>query len=73
MELVVWLREPLAQVQMKSSPDPILDGELFNAISKDDSSWTIRPCRTSIFPQMGWDPLTRAEDDIMTIELEKTS
>jgi hypothetical protein len=29
-----------AKVQVKGS-DPILEGELFNDIAKDDSSWTI--------------------------------
>jgi hypothetical protein len=31
---------PDVQVQVKGS-DPILEGELFNDIAKDDSSWTI--------------------------------
>lgn len=31
-----------AKVQLKSSAEPIMDGELFNDITVDDSSWTIR-------------------------------
>jgi hypothetical protein len=34
------LLEADKQVQVKGS-DPILEGELFNDIAKDDSSWTI--------------------------------
>jgi hypothetical protein len=39
-ESKLWLTEP--QVQVKGSSQAILDGELFNEIAKDDSSWTIR-------------------------------
>ncbi|RXK39739.1 hypothetical protein M231_02932 [Tremella mesenterica] len=38
----VVLEKRRLKVQLKSAPEPILDGELFNDISKDDSSWTIR-------------------------------
>lgn len=30
-----------AQVQVKGTPEPIMEGELFEDIAKDDSSWTI--------------------------------
>jgi hypothetical protein len=33
-----------SQVQLKSSSQAIIDGELFNDITVDDSSWTIRAC-----------------------------
>jgi hypothetical protein len=42
------------QVQLKSASEPILDGELFEEIAVDESSWTVREfswsscaCRTA--------------------------
>nr|XP_031858080.1 uncharacterized protein CI109_006522 [Kwoniella shandongensis]KAA5525152.1 hypothetical protein CI109_006522 [Kwoniella shandongensis] len=40
-DLNVVIQKTTLKVQLKSSPEPILDGELFNEIAKDDSSWTI--------------------------------
>lgn len=42
-DCVVVMEKRKLKVQVKGS-DPILEGELFNEISKDDSSWTIRRC-----------------------------
>lgn len=60
----------LWQVQIKGS-EPILEGELFNDISKDDSSWTIgtafpvaASCCESDFV---------VDEGVLTIELEKVS
>lgn len=37
-----------AQVQLKSASEPIIDGELFNDIAVDDSSWTIGRDRLAV-------------------------
>ena len=55
---------------MKAASEPILDGELFNDIATDESSWTIREQRISQFFEVG---LTNTEDGVMSIELEKLS
>ncbi|CAD6579015.1 MAG: hypothetical protein TREMPRED_002338 [Tremellales sp. Tagirdzhanova-0007] len=41
-DCIVVLERKRLKVQLKSSPEPILSGELFNDISKDDSSWTVQ-------------------------------
>jgi hypothetical protein len=42
---VSLLTTDLTKVQLKSSPEALIDGELFNDIAVDDSSWTIRELR----------------------------
>ena len=58
-------------MQLKSSPEPLLDGELFNDISKDDSSWTIRS--SDEHSRLSCRNDNTLEDDVMTFELEKVS
>ncbi|GFZ46052.1 Nuclear distribution protein C [Saitozyma sp. JCM 24511] len=40
-DLQVVLQKRKIKVQLKSASEPIIDGELFNDIAVDDSSWTI--------------------------------
>jgi hypothetical protein len=46
-----------------------MDGELFNDIKVDESSWTIRGLAWNLILPIADDQ----EDDILTIELEKLS
>lgn len=52
------------QVQIKGQ-EAILEGDLFDDIATEDSSWTMRRC---IIPT-----LLMVEDDVLTFELEKLS
>jgi len=63
----VVIEKTRLKVGVKGS-EPILDGQLFNEISKDDSSWTIGEdcCRLSRSKLM-------SDNGTMTIELEKLS
>ena len=44
--------------------EPVLEGDLFNDIATEDSSWTIRKSSLTFLT---------AEDDTLTFELEKLS
>ncbi|KAI9638231.1 HSP20-like chaperone [Dioszegia hungarica] len=41
-DLNVVMQRRKLKVQLKSSADPIMDGDLFNDIAVDDSSWTVQ-------------------------------
>lgn len=58
-----------SQVQLKAAAEPILAGELFADIAKDDSSWTIR---WWLFGGCAY-VTNITEDDVMTIDMEKMS
>ena len=50
---------------MKGAAEPILEGQLFEDIAKDDSSWTIG--KTPLLPKL------TPDNGVLTFELEKYS
>ncbi len=68
-DCIVDIQRRKLKVQVKGS-EPILEGELFNDISKDDSSWTIGKCLATDI--CSWSNLI-IDSGIMNIEMEKVS